>query len=372
MRLWTASFLIAALAAGPAFAQKPGGGPQGPTPVIVARVIQDDFVDRGEALGTLKARESVVLTSTVTEAVTAINFEDGQRVAAGDVLVEMTSAEEGALLQEERSTVNEAWKQVERLEPLVKQGAASKSLLDQRRREYETARARLKAVESRMDDRLVKAPFAGVLGLRNTSIGALLQPGTMITTLHDDSVMKLDFTVPSVFLPELHVGLPIKASARAYGDKVFDGEVSAVDSQVDPVTRSITVRALIPNPDGVLKPGLLMKVDLLKNRRQAIVVPEEAIITEGTGNSVFVIEGEQGQQKAVKRAVKTAARRPGDIEITEGLSAGELVVTHGTFKLSEGAAVTVTAVEEGTEELPALLEQKKQEQPAETPKAEGE
>src|SRR5690606_6924075 len=127
-----------------------------------------------------------VLTSRVTETVTAVNFEDGQRVEAGDVLVEMTSDEESAQLEEEQSTVNEAAKQVERLKPLVEQGAAAQSLLDQRRREYQTAKARLEAVKSRLGDRVITAPFAGVLGLRNISVGALVQPGTKITTLDDD------------------------------------------------------------------------------------------------------------------------------------------------------------------------------------------
>lgn len=145
----------------------------------------------------------MVLIATVSEIVTDVHFEDGQRVKAGSILVEMTNEEEHSLIEEERSTVAEAKKQYDRLRPLVKRGAASTSLLDQRRREYETAKARLRAIESKLQDRLIIAPFAGVVGLRNISVGALIKPGDVITTLDDDSVMKLDFTVPSIHLASL-------------------------------------------------------------------------------------------------------------------------------------------------------------------------
>jgi multidrug efflux pump subunit AcrA (membrane-fusion protein) len=124
----------------------------------------DRFVDRVEALGTLRANETVELTATVSETVTVVHFEDGQRVKAGSILVEMTNEEEHALIEEELSTVAEAKKQYDRLRPLVQRGAASTSLLDQRRREYETAKARLRAIESKLQDRLIIAPFAGVVG----------------------------------------------------------------------------------------------------------------------------------------------------------------------------------------------------------------
>lgn len=323
----------------------PGYAQGGPGPMAVRAVTAQlqSFSDRIEALGTLRANETVVLTSTITETVTAVNFEDGQMVEKGDVLVEMTDGEEQAQLQEARSTAEEARRQVDRLKPLIEQGAASKSILDQRQREYETAQARLRAVQSRMKDHLITAPFSGVTGLRNVSLGALVQPGTVIATLDDISIMKLDFTVPSVFLSTLKVGLPVRAKARAFENQIFEGEISAIATQIDPVTRSITVRALIPNPDGTLRPGLLMSVDLFKSERDAIVLPEEALLPEGRDNFVFTIKNSENEEGQIveKRMIKTGARRPGEVEILEGLQAGEQVVTHGGFKLNEGAAVTV-------------------------------
>lgn len=313
---------------------------QKPAPqVIVAEVGRMDFVDRIEALGTLKANESVQLTVNVTETVTAIHFDDGERVDKGTVLVEMTSREERALLEEARANLDEARRQFRRVRQLESQGIEAQSLLDQRRREVDTARARLSAVESRLADRLIKAPFGGVLGLRNISVGALVETGDLITTLDDDSVMKLEFAVPSVYLAELQPGLPILARTRAYGEQVFEGEVKAVDSRVDPVNRTLLVRALLQNPDRKLKPGMLMTVELLRNRRQALVIPESALMPKGREHHVLLIAGEPPVVE--KRSIRIGSRRPGEVEVLTGLEAGDWVITHGMEKARAGATVRI-------------------------------
>jgi membrane fusion protein (multidrug efflux system) len=337
-----------------AFAQQSGRA-KGPQPVIVTKVAVEPFSDSVEALGTLRANESVTLTATVTEPVTAVNFEDGQRVEKGEVLVEMMSAQEKAELDAERATAAEARRQMERLAPLVKSGAASQSLLDQRRREYETARAGLEAVQSRISDRIITAPFSGVVGLRNISVGAVLQPGTKITTLDDDSVMKLDFAVPSIFLSALQPGLEIVATSQAFKGREFRGQIASIDSQIDPVTRSVIVRAILPNDEKVLRPGLLMSVEIMKNPRQAIVIPEEAVVPEARRNFVYVVETAGDSVTASKREVTLGARRPGEVEVIEGLAAGNSVVTHGTMNLSDGAAVRIEAVDDGRQPLQELL-----------------
>jgi membrane fusion protein, multidrug efflux system len=328
-------------------------------PVIVAEARLDHFVDRLEALGTLRAQETVDLTATVTDTITAIHFEDGQRVEAGAILVEMTSDEEHALLEEERSTLEEAKKQFERVRPLVERGAAAATLLDQRRREYETARARLRAIESRLQSRLIRAPFAGVVGLRNISVGALIRPGDLITTLDDDSVMKLDFTVPDIYLATLKTGLPVTAKAPAFGDRTFKGEVSSISSRIDPTTRAIVVRAILPNPEHLLAPGLLMGVELSKNPRDAVVVPEQALIPHGQINRVFVVDPAGVPLLAERREVTIGGRRPGEVEIRAGLRAGEFVVVHGTLRVRPGQEVEIVAVDPGGQNLQQLLEKGK-------------
>lgn len=329
---------------------------QAEVPVYVAPVVQSEFVDTVEALGTLKANENVSLAATVTELVTAVNFTDGQRVITGDVLIQMDDTEEIALLEEEQSRVDEAQRQVDRFKPLISRGSVSELTYDQSVGALSAAKARLRAVQSRIDQRKIVAPFDGVVGLRNTSVGALLQPGSVVTTIDDDSVMNLDFAVPEVFLQSLVPGLKISATTSAFPDRTYIGEVASVSTRVDPITRSIVVRARIDNADRSLKPGLLMRVTLKRSPRQANVLQEEGIIADGRRNFVLVAVEKDGQIIAERREVQIGARRKGEVEILEGLVSGDLVVTHGTLKARDGSALNVLAVEENNETLVELIE----------------
>ncbi|WP_217909514.1 efflux RND transporter periplasmic adaptor subunit [Desulfosediminicola flagellatus] len=329
-----------------------------PVPVIVKKVETSRFTDRVEALGTLRAKESVEITATITDTITAIHFEDGQRVQKGDILIEMTSAEEHALLEEEMSTLSEAKKQFKRLETLANRGATATAIFDEQQRKLDTAQARLRGIESRLRDRLIIAPFSGVVGLRNISVGALIEPGDRITTLDDDSIMKLDFTIPSVHLAAIHKGLVIEAKSSAYGERVFNGQIDSIDSRIDPATRAIVVRAILANEERLLKPGLLMTVTLLKNPRDGLVVPEEALIPSGKSNNVLVVQPEASPTLAEQREVQIGVRRPGEVEIVEGLTAGEYVIIHGTQRVRPGQPVSVIASAEGGEPLRELLRQK--------------
>lgn len=326
-----------------------------PTPVIVAAVAQVAFEDRIEALGTLRANESVALTAAVTETVSALYFDDGDRVEAGRVLVEMTSAEEHAQLKEARALVNEAERQYRRVQSLATQGTAAKSLLDERSREWETARARLVAIESRLSDRLIGAPFDGVVGLRNISVGALVEPGDLITTLDDDSVMKLDLAVPSVYLARLAPGLGVTATTSAYGERAFSGEVRSIDSRVDPVTRSVVVRVLLPNGERLLKPGMLMQVTLRKDPRRALVIPEAALMPLGREQFVLLAVPDGEGHRVERRRIEIGSRRPGEVEVLDGLAEGELVITHGGLRVRPGQLVEVRAVDDGSQGLAELL-----------------
>ena len=329
--------------------------PKPATPVFVTETKLATIEDRIEALGTLRANESVELTASVTETVTAINFDDGDRVTAGQVLVEMTDDEEHAQLKEARVTVDEARRQYQRIKSLRKQQSASESELDQQRREWEASRARLAAIESRLADRLIRAPFAGVVGLRNISIGALVEPGDLITTLDDDSLMKLDFSVPAIFLGSLAPGMPVSAATRAWQGRDFQGSVKSIDSRVDPVTRTVVVRALLPNTDHALRPGMLMQVELLSREREAIVIPEESLVAQGQKQFVFVVD--RADSIAQRREVRIGTRRPGEVEIVDGLDVGELIITDGTLKVRPGNKVSIRAMDDGRTGLHELLEQ---------------
>lgn len=311
------------------------------TPVVVQTVETQHLVDHLEAIGTLRANETITVAATVTETVTALNFDDGQRVKKGDILVEMARGEEKARIDQQKALVREAQQQLERARELVRTGATSRTILDQRQREYTAAVSGMAALQARLDDYLITAPFDGVVGMRNISVGALLQPGTQITTLDDDTTMKLDFSVPSVFLPSLRPGLEIVARASGFPQS-FNGTITAIDSQINPDTRAVLVRATLPNPDGMLKPGLLMTIELLKNPREAIVIDENAIIPEGKKAFVFVVDQTANPPVAEKREVTLGTRRPGDVEVTDHLSVGEQVVVKGTMVAAPGKPLIVT------------------------------
>lgn len=332
-------------------AQASGAGQ--PVPVIVAPAKRAELVDRVEALGTTRANETVRLTASVTEIVQQVLFDDGQTVDAGDVLVMLNKAEEEADLRAAEAILTERQLAFQRAQELESRQFTTTAQLDERRAALLEAEAAIEAVRARIANRVIRAPFGGIVGFRDISPGALVEPGDVITTLDDLSVIKLDLSVPAVFLPTLTRGLAIVAKARALDNRTFNGTVSSIDSRVDPVTRSITVRALIPNTDGTLKPGLLMTTDLLKSAREGIVIPEEALIPQGRSIHVLVVDPDTNV--ATRRDVEIGLRRPGSVEVLSGLEEGELVITHGTLKVRPGQTVTIQEIDNGEEQLSQRL-----------------
>lgn len=353
--LWSTALLLALPATLWPASAAAASAEQPPTAVIVEKVGRQYIADRLEALGTLQANETVRITANVSDTISRVNFDDGQAVEAGDVLVELTSAEEDALLAEAESLADEARRQYERIDRLVAQGNAAESLLDERRREWRTAEARLEAVRSRLEDRLIVAPFSGHVGLRHVSPGALVSPGDVITTLVDDSRMKLDFTIPSLYLTTVRRGTGIEASSPVFPNRSFAGEVASVDSTIDPVTRSITVRAIIPNEQRDLVPGMLMTLNLLRNEREAIVISEEAIIPRGENTFVMVVNTSTEPYTAEQRLVQIGTRMPGQVEVVSGLEVGESIISHGTLRVRPGTPVRIKATDDGTRPIAELL-----------------
>lgn len=319
-------------------------GPADPVRVAVVEVRESEFVTTVEALGTTRANETADITSNVTEKVVEIRFDDGQKVAAGDVLVVLDGAEEQADLTAARAVREERRLAYERAKQLESRQFTATAQLDERRAALRQAEAEIEAVRARLDDRMIRAPFDAIVGLRDISVGALVEPGDRITTLDDISIIKLDFTVPATYLATLEPGLAITVRTAAFGDRTFEGTVSGVDSRVDPVTRSIVARAMIPNPDGALRPGLLMNVQLLQSPRTSLTVPEEALVPRGRVNTVYVVD-EAGGGVVEARPVEIGARRSGEVEILAGLEAGEKVITHGTMRVRPGQKVEPTLLD---------------------------
>lgn len=333
--------LVLAACGGESPGPGPGGGPGGggrPVPVKVVPVERQTWSDTIQALGTARANESVTITAKVTETVVRVNFEDGQEVAAGAVLVDLSGRAEAAALAEAQVAYEEASRLYERQLELSRQGTISEAVLDQQRAARDTAKARVEAIRARLGDRVITAPFSGVLGFRAVSPGTLVTPGTVITTLDDVDPIKVDFTVPERFLSALAVGQTIDAHTAAWPGETFSGRVTSIDSRVDPVTRSITVRAEVPNRDRRLKPGMLMTLAVSANAREALVIPEIAVQAIRDRNFVFRA-GDDGRAQQV--FVTLGARRAGYVEVLDGLMPGDRVVTDGLVRVRPGVALRI-------------------------------
>jgi membrane fusion protein (multidrug efflux system) len=327
-----------------------------PKPVILAPVETQVIFDKVEALGTTRSIESTQITSTVTEKVKAIHFTDGQKVKKGQLLVELEKAE----LARAQAIRGERKLALERIRKLDERKLTSLDEVDRTRLELEQAEASIRVTKARINDRLIRAPFDGVVGLRNISVGALVETADLITTLDDTSVMKLDFSIPSIFLSEVRPGMKLKATASALAGLEFDGTIESIDNRIDPVTRTVIVRALVPNPEGRLLPGLLMQVDVLRNEREAVVTAEAAMMPMADRQYVMRVVGEGDDATVEKIEVSTGLRMPGYIEILDGLSDGDLVVTHGNHKLKAGDKLNIIGIDDGSVDVATLLKKKKQ------------
>jgi membrane fusion protein (multidrug efflux system) len=323
-----------------AAAGKPGGGAGGgPVIPVVATPARTEHLSlEVEALGNARASESIDVTAKVSNLVTAIRFTEGQQVRKGDVLVELDGAQARADLAVADAALKESASQLKRSRELYATKVLSDQQIEQIESTYSANVARVAAARSRLSDTVIRAPFNGRVGLRRASVGGLVAPGTVITTLDDSSTIKLDFTVPERVVAAMKPGLTLEAKSVAYPGKVFEGKVASVDSRVDPNTRSVVVRALVPNADGLLKPGMFLNVHLSRGTADVLVVPEEALVPEQGDVFVYVVQ----DGKASKRKIHTGQRSVGTVQVTDGLQAGEIVVTEGTQKLRDGVSVSVT------------------------------
>jgi membrane fusion protein, multidrug efflux system len=322
---------LAGCGAGPAHDEMPPA-----TIVVTSRVAPVEWRDTIEALGTARANESVTLMAKVSETVRKVGFDSGDVVRAGDVIVDLSSGAQLAGLEEARAAFQEAERQLARGQELAQKQIISASQLDTQRSTRDAAKARMDVVRAQLSDRVITAPFDGILGLRRVSPGSLVTPGTPIATLDDISVIKLDFNVPERYLAVLARGQDVAAHSETWPDRDFAGTLASVDSRVDPVTRSVTVRAELPNPDRLLRPGMLLAVRLYRAARDTIAVPEIAVIQVGTESFVYRVAKDQTAERV---KVTLGARRRGEVEIVAGLAAGDMIVTEGAVKLREGARV---------------------------------
>lgn len=306
--------------------------------VVVAQAAVKSFPLSAEALGNARANESIDIRPKITATLTEILFEEGQEVKTGDVLVKLDNLEQVADLAAAQAALVDSEASFDRSTELFRTNVVAKSQLLQDEARKIADEAMVSVAQKRLADTVVRAPFAGRLGLRRVSLGSLLGPGTVITTLDDTHVIKVDFDLPEIYLSRLEPGLKVLAHSAAYPDQEFSGAVTSVDTRVDAISRSVRVRSVMQNIEGHLRPGMFLTVNLLNDTVEALLVPERALIPERSVQYVYVV-GEN--QLVEKRPVRIGRRRPGEVEILEGLSAGESVIVDGTQKARDGQAVKI-------------------------------
>ncbi len=329
----------------PAGAAGGQGGGDRPIPVTTVRLQPEIFAERISAIGTVKARESVTVTAKVSELVQQVHFDSGDEVRAGAPLVTLSDQQQRAALNEAQATADEADRLFRRQSELAQQQLIARSQLDTQRATRDSANARVAQIRAQLADRVIRAPFSGVLGLRQVSPGALVTPGTPIATLDELARVYVDFPLPESQLSLATRGRTIAGTAAAYPGRSFDGVVAIVDARVDPATRAVTVRADLPNSERLLRPGMLVNVTLPSAERQALMVPEIAVVQVGRDSFVYRAK-DDGTVEQVRLTL--GARGDGKVEIVEGAKAGDRIVVDGTGKLRPGAKIAEGAAKPPT------------------------
>lgn len=304
--------------------------------VVLHTVATQKVISSLNAIGTTEALESLELTSTITERVAGVYIPEGQRVTKGTVLVELVSDEEQALLKGAKIELKEHEREFARIENLVKQKSIPSSELDSRQSLIDGAKARIAEVEARLSERQLRAPFDGIVGLRHVSVGALARPGDVLTTLDAIDQLHVDFTVPEKHLQKLAPNTPITALSIAYPDAKFQGFIATVSPRVDPVSRSVQVRATLHNKDLKLRPGMLLNINIINTEHDSLAVPEEAVFMRGQEHWVYAVNDEN---IATEKPVTIGQRWQGQVEIREGLMPGTKIVLQGLLKVKPGAKV---------------------------------
>jgi membrane fusion protein (multidrug efflux system) len=326
------------------------GGSQGPATVEVDTVKTGRIVETRDAVGTVRAYESITVTAKVAGLISEIGFEEGQKVKAGDMVVQFDAAERKAEIEQAIAEANRAVSlrnevsiKLERAQQLNRTGAGTGAQVEDLTAQVKSlesalasAQAQRRGAEARLEELTIRAPFAGRVGSRSVSLGAYVPPGTRITSLDDLSRIRLDFSVPENLLGRLKPGQTVNATSAAYQGRVFKGSVTTLDTRVDQTTRTVRLTAEFDNSDEALKPGMFLSVGLeVTIKEDAVVIPEEAVVSEGLRQLVYPVK----DNKVERRVIRIGQRQNGKVEVVEGLQPGESIVVLGVQRVRPGAEV---------------------------------
>ena len=293
-----------------------------------------------EAVGSTRARQSVEIVPLASGRVTEITFTSGERVKRGEVLVRLDDDIERANLVEAQAKFEQARLAVERARRLRRDNIQTQASLEILLAVQAGTTAEVDRSRRKLADRVITAPFDGVIGLRKVDPGARVDDTDVIATLDDRATIELEFSLPEMVFGEVHPQQPVVATAAAFPGRHFNGTIDVIDNRIDPVSRAFKVRALLPNPDLLLPAGMFMQLTVELERRDAVTIPEEAVIVQGDQSYVFLVS----DGKAVRRNVKLGLREPGIVEIMNGVAVGDLVVTRGLQRIKEGQPVEASQI----------------------------
>ncbi|MCP5155542.1 MAG: efflux RND transporter periplasmic adaptor subunit [Ectothiorhodospiraceae bacterium] len=292
-----------------------------------------------EAVGTTRARRAVEITPLAPGRVVEITFQPGASVAAGDVLLRLDDDIQRADLLEAQARLTEARSALTRAQSLRRSRAVSDDSVEKLVAALATAEASSQRAARRLRDRTVTAPFAGIVGLTRVELGARVEEGDTVTTLDDLSVVEIEFSLPEVLFGRIGTGQRILADAAAFPGRAFEGRIESIDSRIDPLSRAFKARAVVANPDLTLPAGMFMHLSVVLETRQALTVPEEAIVVDASQAYVFVVTGNGDELRARRRDVTVGQRSFGHVEIRAGVEPGEDVVVRGVQRVRDGAPV---------------------------------
>lgn len=330
-------------------AQGPGkggtGGQGGPSAIVAVeaiKVVTAAIPQVITTVGSLRSDESITLRPESAGRISAITFQEGQRVAKGAPLVTLDPAMPRAELEQAKANYVLAKQKFDRAVDLAKRNFISGQAKDEAENNVKVAEATVQLAEAKLAKTDIRAPFSGIIGLRSVSVGDYVKEGADLVNLESIDPLKVDFRVPETYLGQVQVGQPIQIALDAMPGKTYTGKVTAVNPLIDAAGRSIIIRAQVGNQDTTLRPGMFARVRLItRAERDAMVLPEEALVPQGTEQFVFrVIDG-----KVTRVKVETGQRRDGKVEIVNGINKGDVIVTAGQLKLRDGVSVRVAGAE---------------------------
>ncbi|MBL8340071.1 MAG: efflux RND transporter periplasmic adaptor subunit [Rubrivivax sp.] len=324
-----------------------GGGAGGPAPVEVAAAESMTIVDDVQAVGSLKARQGVMVRPEISGRIARLGFADGQRVRLGQLLVQLDDTLQQAQLEQAKAQASIARTNLQRSRELLGQGFVSQSAVDQNAAALQVADAQVALAQAQLARTRVLAPFDGTAGLRSVDVGDYVKDGADVVRIEDLSALEVEFALPERYVARAKPGLPVELTLDAMPERTFKGQVVALNSQVDANGRALMVRARVQNPQAVLRPGMFARPRVIFAVREgAVAVPEEALVPLGARQFVFkVVDGPQGGKVARRQEARIGLRVPGRVEILEGLKPGDIVVTAGQTRLMRADTTPVRVID---------------------------